>query len=558
MKHKYALRKQLMSRFINPGTDEFASICASEYVDKTGLILEINKTLGTKEKLSLVSRPRRFGKSFTAAMLCAYYEAGDDARALFSDKEVYRLAPDLPFLGAFNVICVDMAEVKARAKQLQRVLDRQREEAGLPRQQLDWILFLQDQIREDVGHAFGDGFQKETSDPDFFQMLENIVRKSGRKFFWICDEWDLFFREECEDLNAPDTYLEFLRTLFKSDGGYTARVFSGAYFTGIMPMKVMKGESAVSDFYNYTMLTPGSLAPFIGFTHTEVERLCRKHQVDFRKMIEWYDGYYFEKTGSVFNPRSVIEAIKMRQFESYWVQTTSYENLKSRIEMDLDGLHETILRLLGGEEAEINGQQFDNDLNHLTDTNKVLTALVHLGYLSYNPATRTVRIPNNEIRREFIGTLATGSHKETAKLIREADKLLQAVWKKDGEEVARLVGLAHNATGDPKTYNSESRLCLAVRLAFYTSRDHYVAIHELPGGKGYADLVFIPKKGSDKPMLIVELKWDKPVKAALAQIRDRDYPQELASFGGRILLVGITYRVRGKRHICEIEELSKQ
>lgn len=544
-----------MARYINPGKDEFESICASEYVDKTGLVLEVNRTLGTKDKLSLVSRPRRFGKSFAAAMLCAYYEAGDDARRLFQNLEIREKAPELPFLGAFNVIYVDMTELKAHAKQWQREMDRQRAEAGLPREQLDWVLFLQDEIRRDVRRAFGEGFQAEVADPDFFQMLDNIVQKDGRKFFWICDEWDLFFREESEDPAAAANYIEFLRTLFKSSSGYTTRIFAGAFFTGIMPMKVMKGESAVSDFRNYTMLAPGRFARYIGFTRAEVEGLCKKHGIDFSRMADWYDGYCFEGVGSIFNPCSVMESIGFRQFESFWVQTTSYENLKSKIEKDLGGLRETILGLVGGKEAQIDGQQFDNDLNHLTDTNKVLTALVHLGYLAYNPADRTVRIPNNEIRREFIGTLATGSHKETARLIKDADQLLQAVWKMDSEEVARLVGLAHAMTGDVRTYNSEARLCLTVRLAFYTARDYYVAISELPGGKGYADLVFLPKKDSDKPMLVVELKWDKPVRAALDQIKDRDYPQEIASFGGKVLLVGITYRVKGKKHICRIEML---
>lgn len=110
-------------------------------------------------------------------------------------------------------------------------------------------------------------------------------------------------------------------------------------------------------------------------------------------------------------------------------------------------------------------------------------------------------------------------------------------------------------TGDSRTYNSEARLSLAVRLAFYTARDHYITISELPGGKGYADLVFIPKRGSDKPLLVVELKWGKPVHTAIDQIHARNYPQAVAGFGGRILLVGITYRARGRRHSCQIEEL---
>ena len=540
-----------MSVYLNPGKDEFENICASGYVDKTGLILEVNSLIGTKDMLTLVSRPRRFGKSFAAAMLCAYYGAGNDARFLFQDRRVGKEDPSLSHLGAFNIIYVDMTELKERARQRQKYLDRIAQEALQKRTQLDWIQFLQDELSAELGHAFG----QDAISYDFLETLENVVRLEGRKFFWICDEWDLFFREACDDVKAPDSYIELLRALFKSSSGYTSRVFAGAYFTGIMPMKVMKGESAVSAFRNYTMLAPGRFAPYVGFTREEVAALCAESGMDMHAMEDWYDGYHFAGASSIFNPRSVIEAIDLRQIDSYWVRTSSYENLKSSIELNLGGLRETVLGLVAGREARIDGMQFDNDLNHLDNTNAVLTSLVHLGYLSYDPVSRTVRIPNREIRGEFLRTLSDSSHRETARMIRDADSILEAVWAMDADEVARLLGLAHDVTGDSKTYNSEARLSLAVRLAFYTARDHYITISELPGGKGYADLVFIPKRGSAKPLLVVELKWDKPVHAAIDQILARNYPQAVADFGGRILLVGITYRVRGRHHICRIEEL---
>ena len=416
---------------------------------------------------------------------------------------------------------------------------------------MDWVDFLQKEITADIRSAYG----RKGISYSFFKTLENTVEKTGRKFLWICDEWGLCF---WEDLRAPDAsgnYLEMMRSLFKTSSGYTERVFAGAYFTGIMPMKRMKGESAVSSFDNYTMLEPGSLAPYTGFTVPEVKALCNKYDVSFEKMEEWYDGYRFQGTGSIFNPRSVMEAVRLRSFDSYWTQTASYEKLRLQIELNISGLRDMILLLAGGTPVPIDGVRFDNDLRELKTANEVLTALVHLGYLSYDSATKTVRIPNKELRKEFFSTLAESSHEETARMIRMSDGLLEATWNGDEEKIAAVLSAVHRATGDTKHYNSEARLSETVRLAYYTAADHYVTVRELAGGEGFIDLAFIPRKGSDKPLLIVELKWDKPVKTAIDQIRKKKYPEDLQGFGGDLLLVGITYRVRGKKHICRIEKL---
>ena len=542
-----------MGRYLNPGNNQFKRICASDYVDKTGLILEINRLIGTDDNLFLVSRPRRFGKSYAAAMLCAYYGYGSNSAELFREREAGRRDPDLTHLGEYDVLYLDMTDIRSDILAWQKYRKEEAQAKGEQARQIDWIYYMQQLLIGECVEAFGES----VASFSLVRTLDNVVQTTGRQFFWICDEWDLFLREACDDRCAAENYLDLLRSLFKTSSGYTARIFAGAYLTGIMPMKVMKGQSAVSSFLNYTMLSPGPLAPYIGFTSDEVQALCNRYEISYPEMADWYDGYTFKDVGSVFNPRSVMEAIRMRQFRSYWVQTGSYENLKTCIEMNLDGLWDTVLGLLGGTEAEIDGDQFGNDLTCLSNANAVLTALTHLGYFSCSPETGRIHIPNKEIRKEFLSTLRNSSHAETARMVRDADSLLAATWEGDGEEVGRLVGLAHSLGGDPKTYNSEARLAQTIRLAYCTARDHYIEISELPGGKGYADIVFLPKRNSDKPLLVVELKWDKPVTAAIAQIRGKNYPDLLKGYGGKILLVGITYKVRGKRHICRIEPLTE-
>ena len=83
----------------------------------------------------------------------------------------------------------------------------------------------------------------------------------------------------------------------------------------------------------------------------------------------------------------------------------------------------------------------------------------------------------------------------------------------------------------------------------------YNVIHlDMTAFRGAADVVYLPRRGDPAPALVVELKWDRSPKAAIAQVRDRDYPAVLRSWGGPILLVGITYECKSKRHVCRIEE----
>ena len=99
-----------MGRYVNPGNEAFAEIDSGEYVDKTGLLSLFDSTLGTTRKLVMVSRPRRFGKSFAAQSIAAFYSVGCDSRAVFEGLEVSRREGWDRNLNAYNVLHLDMAE----------------------------------------------------------------------------------------------------------------------------------------------------------------------------------------------------------------------------------------------------------------------------------------------------------------------------------------------------------------------------------------------------------------------------------------------------------------
>ncbi len=110
---------------------------------------------------------------------------------------------------------------------------------------------------------------------------------------------------------------------------------------------------------------------------------------------------------------------------SYWTQTETYESLKIYIDMDEDGLKESIVRMLGGASCKIDIGTFQNDMTNMERKDDVLTLLVHLGYLTYHSYDKTVSIPNEEVKQEFVRAVMAGKHKEIAKLIRHSEKLFE-------------------------------------------------------------------------------------------------------------------------------------
>lgn len=97
-----------------------------------------------------------------------------------------------------------------------------------------------------------------------------------------------------------------------------------------------------------------------------------------------------------------------------------------------------------------------------------------------------------------------------------------------------------------------------ISLALYSARNFYTVYSELPTGKGFADMVFIPRKRfPDKPALIIELKWNKDAYGAIRQIKEKEYAASLEEYHGKMLLAGINYDKKTREHTCVIEEWSK-
>lgn len=520
-----------MGMYVNPGNEGFAEILRGSYVDKTGLIGLINDVLSTRGKLVCVSRPRRFGKSYAAESLVAYYARGYDSRVLFEGLEVSRRDDFEKHLNAHDVIRLDMTSFTSIAHS-------------------DVVAAVREALLDDLRSEFPEAPRAETLEG----TLYNVASSTGRGFVFIIDEWDAVFREMPDDAAAQRAYVLFLRSLFKN-ASLTSKVVEGAYMTGILPIKKYGNQSAVSDFDEFTMLQPYRFAPYVGLTEGEVRALCDAQGMDFEQMRRWYDGYELPGVGAVYNPCSVMKALRNKAFGTYWSASETYESLRTYIDMDFDGLQQDIVQMIGGASLPVNPRRFQNDMTSIETKDDVLTLLMHLGYLAYDEQNGTARIPNEEIRLVFRDTVEVGRHAETARIICESDQLLRDTIEGNEAGVAAALQRAHDAGCAPLFYNDEQALRAVVRAAYISAADHYATIQELPSGHGYADVVFIPKRRSSYPAIIVELKWDKPVEAALEQIHSHGYPTVLKQWGGPVLLVGITYDVETKTHACKIEVL---
>ncbi|MGM9777507.1 MAG: PD-(D/E)XK nuclease domain-containing protein, partial [Prevotella sp.] len=105
------------------------------------------------------------------------------------------------------------------------------------------------------------------------------------------------------------------------------------------------------------------------------------------------------------------------------------------------------------------------------------------------------------------------------------------------------------------SYNDENSLACVLSVAYIWAKNEYVIHREYATGKGYADLVMIPRRNVSKPALVIELKFNHSADTAINQIKRKEYPAKLAEYTGEILLVGINYDKETKQHTCKIERM---
>ena len=527
-----------MGNYLNPGSERFQTSLRSEiYVDKSLLIAQVNRRIRTEQKFICLSRPRRFGKSMAADMLSAYYGYGKDTSSLFTGLKIASVDSYREHLNQYDVIKINMQSFLSGTKSVDAMIER-----------------LQKYVTKELMAAYKDVLY--IDEDNFIQIQMDVFAATGRPFVILIDEWDCLFRSYAHDIEAQKTYLDFLRSWLK-DQDYVAL----AYMTGILPIKKYGTHSALNMFTEYSMTSPRDLAEFFGFTEDEVRVLCEKYRMQFSEAQEWYDGYDLVTHSidgdihhSIYNPKSVVEAMLSHNYDTYWNQTETYEALKVYIQMNIDGLKDSVIRMLGGEAVRVDISGFSNDMTTFHNADDVLSLLIHLGYLSYDQETKCVSIPNKEVSEVYNTSIThMDSWSEVARSMEASRKLLQSMWDMDADAVAKGIDQAHDEISILQ-YNDENSLSCVIGLAFYYAREYYTIVREMPTGKGFADIFLIPRPmHMDKPAAVIELKKDKDAQGAISQIKQKNYVKALEDYKGNLLLVGINYDTE-KKHSCVIEK----
>ena len=532
-----------MGDYLNPSSPRYEKLKKSKvFVDKTDIFEILNENLRKEKSFFCLSRPRCFGKSVTAQMICSYYARCQDSSSLFDNLKIASFDDYKKHLNQYDVIFINMTdEFNDSSCDVNKM-----------------IASITKSVVGELKEAYP---QIDFKSPDILhKTLKEVFSQSKVPFVIVIDELDCIMREKKEDPDSLKQYLEWLKAIFK-DKPYVGL----AYMTGILPIKKYGSHSALNMFAEYSMTEPLNLGQYIGFTENEVKEICKQHDVAFNQMQQWYDGYSFKDVPHIYNPNSVVKSISRKRFGSYWTKTETFESLQEYIDMNMEGLRDDIVKLVAGEDVVVNVAKFQNDMVTFKTKNDVLTLLIHLGYLAIKPDSDirvdniskfAVHIPNEEIKMEFRNIVEDNEkYSGVYNLISKSYDLLNDIWSLNSDAVAKVFDEAHQDHTSILTYNDENSLLCVISLSLVLSTtDTYNVVRELPTGKGVADLIYLPKKGVNKPALLIELKYDRSAQTAITQIKEKNYLQFFKDYKGEVLLVGINYSKDTKTHQCIIEK----
>ncbi len=524
-----------MGTYLNPGHACFQRMRNDEiFVDKSGMISQINRAVNTPSGYICMTRPRRFGKTYAANMLAAYFDKSVDSHALFDDLEIAQLPSYEKYLNKFNVIQVDVQGFRTRfgADDLEQK--------------------FQDVIIQEMRELWPTIGKQEHS---LVGAIDHVYQHYREQFVFILDEWDCICRNDKND-EMHKTWINFLRGLFKDN---TIAPATGlVYMTGILPVRKYGTQSALGHFEEISIVQPVRFTPWIGFTKDEVDRLSKQYGLKRAEIKHWYDGYRLEGR-HVYNPASVIKACINRKCGMYWTQTESFDSIKKYIGMNFDGLKDKIVQMLEGEPQRVRVHKFNNTMHDLNSAEDVITLLIHLGYLGYDEEHKTSFIPNEEVRQLLECAVEDCGWQEVMKAIEQSESFMKAIRSKNADKAGDLLRKMHSGVCSILKYNDENSLSCALGFAVYSARKDYTVVREYPTGEGFADIVLIPRADRDVPAMLVELKWDKDAETAIQQIKQRDYPRDLEHYQGNMILVGVNYDkdAKGKVHECVIEDWIK-
>ena len=522
-----------MSYFLNNNfrNNEFELMSKDKYfVDKTGMINDINDLIGTKDRFICITRPRRFGKTVNAMMLASYYCKNANFKHLFDKLEISNNLSYLDHLNKYNVIYMTLNEMpKIGRYTYQEFIEN----------------YTKDLIDELVKANPDIKIDKEKSLSKIFMQIYNDNQKG---FIFIIDEWDYIFNNNLFSQEDRENFLQFLKDLLK-DKPYVEL----AYMTGVLPIAKYSSGSALNVFVEHTFLNDINFDKYFGFTNFEVEKLCLKqNKLSMNELKDWYNGYKTQGNHKIYNPRSVVLALKRGVCQSYWTNTGPMDEISYYIENNVEEVRNDIVQMVSGIPVNIHLEGYGAEQIKLNTRDEILSAMTVYGFLSY--CDEELIIPNKELRIKFDYSLKSHQMGEVSEIVMKSNEMLEATLKKDTETMEKLIQEAHDINIPIIKYNDENSLACIITLVYLSARSKYKIVREMPAGIGFADFIFYPNN-KNKTAFIIELKKDSTPDEALKQIKEKRYALALKDYVGEKLAIGITYDIKQKRHRVKIEEI---
>ncbi|MGL6106648.1 AAA family ATPase, partial [Romboutsia sp.] len=494
------------------------------FVDKSNIIEELNERISTNDKYVCITRPRRFGKSSIINMLGAYYSKAVDSSDIFNELKISKNRKYKENLNKYNVIKIDFSDLPDESFEYSEYMNR-----------------IRNNIEKDLLKFYPNiPFDKTSSLSDKFNSTE-------AKFIFIFDEWDFIFNRGLFE-EYHNNFLEFLRLLLK-DKPYVAL----AYMTGILPIKKHSSGSALNMFEEFTFLKDRKFEEYFGFTEEEVRDLCIKNKnMKYQELERWYNGYMTATGLKIYNPRSVVLALSNNYCQSYWTNTGAMDEVLEYLKYNILEVRDDVIKMVNGEEVEIEiDEEYRAGQGQPRTREEIYSAMIVLGFLSYYEGL--VKIPNNELMKEFKKALVDESFGEVSKIVKSSETMLKATVKGDNETVIKILHEVHNSEIPILKYNDENSLSCVITLAYLYARNTYRIEREEWSGKGFVDFSFHPRRNRDIPF-IIELKKDESVEVALNQIKEKEYALKFKKeYKDRdVLAVAICYNSKTKEHSCKI------
>lgn len=445
------------------------------FVDKSQMLEELFPLIKMGNQHICITRPRRFGKSVMANMIAAFFSKGCNAKALFDQLTISDSPEYETFRNHFSVIHISLNDIAGTTTSYEQYIGR-----------------FQKRLIQDFNSEYPEMELAEESDVND-ALVKIYTKDHSARFIFVLDEWDFIFHKNYVTEQDKEDYLQFLRSLLK-DRPYVLL----AYMTGILLIAKYSSGSELNMFVEFTMAKSPAFSDYFGFTQAEVQMLygryikqCKNPKIRMEELQSWYNGYHTAAGERVFNPRSVVLALRYNHLESYWTSAGPYDEIYYYIMHNVDDVRADLALMVSGISVPAKIQEYAATSMHLQTRDEIFSAMVVYGFLSYENGK--VSIPNQELMEKFSDML----QKETS--------------------------------------------------------------------LGYVDFIFYPERDKSADGIILELKVDHTPEEAISQIKKKKY--ELRFFGkvaekrvytGRVLVVGIGYDKKEKKHHCKVEVVTEK